>query len=99
MTTTFTEHVEIETGFSKVFSARIVPRLAELEDKRKAILAVAKRHAIIALAVTLACIMSAFITVATAHPVDLVLMQPASATTMAGAVSYTHLTLPTIYSV
>ncbi|MER3352918.1 MAG: DUF3137 domain-containing protein [Hoeflea sp. D1-CHI-28] len=51
MTTTFTEHAEIETGFSKVFSARIVPRLAELEDKRKAILAVAKRHAIIALAV------------------------------------------------
>ena len=50
MTTTFTEHAAIEAGFSKVFSDRIVPRLNELDDKRKAILAVAKRQVVIALA-------------------------------------------------
>ncbi|MWD27148.1 DUF3137 domain-containing protein [Aquicoccus sp. SCR17] len=51
MTTTFTEQADIETGFSEVFSDRIVPRLDELEQKRQAILSVAKRHATIALAV------------------------------------------------
>ena len=50
MTTTFTERAPIESGFSGIFDERIAPRLSELEEKRQAILAVAKRHAVIALA-------------------------------------------------
>lgn len=51
MTTTFAEHAPIESGFSKHFDERIVPRLNELEEQRQAILSVAKKHAAIALAV------------------------------------------------
>lgn len=46
---------------------------------------IAGRRATVSLALTLACGMSALITVATTHPVDLVLMQPTSAVAMAGA--------------
>ncbi|MCQ0093527.1 DUF3137 domain-containing protein [Roseovarius sp. M141] len=48
-----TEYIErspIEAGFSEVFRTRVAPRLSELEAQRQAILAVAKRHAAMALA-------------------------------------------------
>ncbi|SEL49903.1 DUF3137 domain-containing protein [Halomonas daqiaonensis] len=48
--TNFTECSPIEAGFSEVYDARIAPRLSELEQERQTVLAVAKRHAGIALA-------------------------------------------------
>lgn len=48
--TAFTERSAIEAGFSDVFNTQIAPRLNALEKKRQAILAVARRHAAIALA-------------------------------------------------
>lgn len=51
MRITFTEHAPIESGFSAIFDDRIAPRLSELDETRQAILAVAKRHAAIALGV------------------------------------------------
>ncbi|MEF2554443.1 DUF3137 domain-containing protein [Aurantimonas sp. A2-1-M11] len=48
--TAFTERSPIETGFSSVFAERIAPRLNALEEKRRAVLAVARRHAALALA-------------------------------------------------
>lgn len=48
--TNFTERSPIESGFAAVYETRIAPRLNDLEQERKAVLATAKRHAVIALA-------------------------------------------------